>query len=43
MRKNMKKPIKVKKIAIGIGKAKDYPGIKKIIEMNNQEDRDDQV
>ena len=28
----VKKP-KVKKIAIGIGKAKDYPGIKKIIEM----------
>jgi hypothetical protein len=36
MRKNMKKPIKVKKIAIGIGKAKDYPGIKKIIEMNKK-------
>ena len=31
-----KKPIKVKKIAIGIGKAKDYPGIKKIIEMNKK-------
>ena len=31
----VKKP-KVKKIAIGIGKAKDYPGIKKIIEMNKQ-------
>ena len=30
-----KKP-KVKKIAIGTGKAKDYPGIKKIIEMNKQ-------
>ena len=27
---------KIKKIAIGIGKAKDYPGIKKIIEMNKQ-------
>ena len=26
-----KKPIQVKKIAIGIGKIKDYPGIKKII------------
>ena len=36
MRKNMKKPIKVKKIAIGIGKAKDYPGIKKIIEINKK-------
>ena len=35
-KKNMKKPIKVKKIAIGIGKAKDYPGIKKIIEMNKK-------
>jgi hypothetical protein len=32
----VKKPIKVKKIAIGIGKAKDYPGIKKIIEMNKK-------
>ena len=31
----VKKP-KVKKIAIGIGKAKDYPGIKKIIEMNKK-------
>jgi hypothetical protein len=31
-----RKPIKVKKIAIGIGKAKDYPGIKKIIEMNKK-------
>ena len=31
-----KKPIQVKKIAIGIGKAKDYPGIKKIIEMNKK-------
>ena len=31
-----KKPIKVKKIAIGIGKAKDYPGIKKIMEMNKK-------
>ena len=30
-----KKP-KVKKIAIGIGKAKDYPGIKKIMEMNKK-------
>ena len=30
-----KKP-KVKKIAIGTGKAKDYPGIKKIIEMNKK-------
>jgi len=32
----VKKPIKVKKIAIGIGKIKDYPGIKKIIEMNKK-------
>jgi hypothetical protein len=32
----VKKPIKVKKIAIGIGKAKDYPGIRKIIEMNKK-------
>ena len=32
----VKKPIKVKKIAIGIGKAKDYPSIKKIIEMNKK-------
>ena len=31
-----KKPIQVKKIAIGIGKIKDYPGIKKIIEMNKK-------
>jgi hypothetical protein len=31
----VKKP-KVKKIAIGIGKAKDYPGIKKIMEMNKK-------
>ena len=31
----VKKP-KVKKIAIGMGKAKDYPGIKKIIEMNKK-------
>ena len=31
-----KKKPKVKKIAIGIGKAKDYPGIKKIIEMNKK-------
>ena len=31
-----KKPIKVKKIAIGVGKAKDYPGIRKIIEMNKK-------
>ena len=31
-----KKPIKVKRIAIGIGKIKDYPGIKKIIEMNKK-------
>jgi hypothetical protein len=31
----VKKP-KVKKIAIGIGKAKDYPGIKKIMEMNKR-------
>jgi len=30
-----KKP-KVKKIAIGTGKAKDYPGIKKIMEMNKK-------
>ena len=33
---DVKKSIKVKKIAIGIGKAKDYPGIKKIIEMNKK-------
>ena len=32
----VKKPVKIKKIAIGIGKAKDYPGIKKIIEMNKK-------
>ena len=31
----VKKP-KVKKIAIGVGKAKDYPGIKKIMEMNKK-------
>ena len=31
-----KKKPKVKKIAIGMGKAKDYPGIKKIIEMNKK-------
>ena len=31
-----KKPIRVKRIAIGVGKAKDYPGIKKIIEMNKK-------
>ena len=31
-----KKPIQVKKIAIGVGKAKDYPGIRKIIEMNKK-------
>tara|TARA_R100000908_G_scaffold34700_1_gene15894 strand:+ start:374 stop:1006 length:633 start_codon:yes stop_codon:yes gene_type:complete len=33
---DVKKPIKVKKIAIGIGKIKDYPGMKKIIEMNKK-------
>jgi hypothetical protein len=33
---DVKKPIKVKRIAIGIGKVKDYPGIKKIIEMNKK-------
>ena len=31
-----KKPIKIKKITIGIGKLKDYPGIKKLIEMNKK-------
>ena len=32
MDKNKKPKVKV----IGVGKAKDYPGIKKIIEMNKQ-------
>ena len=32
MDKNKKPQVKV----IGVGKAKDYPGIKKIIEMNKQ-------